>query len=205
MTPEKESLKALQAELAVKETRAKFHELQAAAKAAEVTTHHTTPHTPTHKQAADTTPNNQYHQANTTPSPLLVPWFDRQDKTLNISIDMARQYSSMKQQLLTQITTLEQTITQQAATHTADRTSWASERSEWIAALRQREQWIEAEKARREEMAAEFGGMLQKTLDKMGERLEVTNEWEGQEGTNDPTVRTLEEFSIGGGKNGLAR
>lgn len=36
---EKESLKALQAELAVKETRAKFQDLQAAAKAAEVNTH----------------------------------------------------------------------------------------------------------------------------------------------------------------------
>jgi len=117
---------------------------------------------------------------------------------------MARQYSSMKQQLLTQITTLEHTITTQATQHTADRTAWQSERSEWSAAVRQREQQIEAEKVRREEMAVEFGVMLQRTLDKMGERLEVTNDWVGEEGSNDPTVRTLEEFSIGA-KNGLAR
>ena len=123
---------------------------------------------------------------------------------MNISIDMARQYSSMKQQLLTQITTLEQTITQQATAHTADRTAWQSERSEWMNAVKQREHTIELERARREEMSVEFANMLQKTLDKMGERLEVTNDWEGDEGSNDPTVRTLEEFSIGS-KNGLAR
>ena len=127
-----------------------------------------------------------------------------QDKTLNISIDMARQYSSMKQQLLTQITTLEQTITQQATAHTADRTAWQAERAEWIVAVKQRESTIDNERQRRDEMAVEFGLMLQKTLDKMGERLEVTNDWQG-EVASDPTVRTLEEFSIGGAKNGLAR
>lgn len=131
-----------------------------------------------------------------------APFDVSQDKTLNISIDMARQYSSMKQQLLTQVTTLEATIAQQAAAHSADRTSWQAERAEWMSAVRQREVHIDSERARREEMAVEFGGMLQKTLDKMGERLEVSNSWEG-ENDSDPTVRTLEEFSIGTVKSGV--
>ena len=124
---------------------------------------------------------------------------------MNISIDMARQYSSMKQQLLTQVTTLEATIAQQAAAHSADRNAWQAERSEWMSAVKQREAHIENERARREEMAVEFGGMLQKTLDKMGERLEVSNDWGTSEGEAGPTVRTLEEFSIGNVKSSLTR
>ena len=129
---------------------------------------------------------------------------------MNISIDMARQYSSMKQQLLTQVTTLEQTIAQQAAAHTADRTAWQAERTEWMTAVKQREAAIDIERQHRDDMAVEFAAMLQKTLDKMGERLEVTNDWQADGsgsggGGREPTVRTLEEFSIGSVRSGLAR
>lgn len=52
-----------------------------------------------------------------------------------------------------------------------------------------------------EEMAQEFGDMLKETLDKMRERIEITNtSFESDGGV--PMIRRLEEFNLGGpGKN----
>lgn len=55
---------------------------------------------------------------------------------------------------------------------------------------------IQELKAKMEEMAQEFGDMLKETLDKMRERIEITNtSFEGGGGT--PMIRRLEEFNLG--------
>ena len=47
-----------------------------------------------------------------------------------------------------------------------------------------------------EEMAQEFGDMLKETLDKMRERIEITNtSFENEAGV--PMIRRLEEFNLG--------
>lgn len=53
-------------------------------------------------------------------------------------------------------------------------------------------------KGKMEEMASEFGDMLQETLKKMSERIEISNsKWEGETGI--PVIRKLEEFNLGAG------
>lgn len=55
---------------------------------------------------------------------------------------------------------------------------------------------IQELKAKMEEMAQEFGEMLKETLDKMRERIEITNtSFEGDGGM--PMIRRLEEFNLG--------
>lgn len=53
-----------------------------------------------------------------------------------------------------------------------------------------------------EDMAVEFGEMLKETLDKMSEKIEITNSsWEG--GTGDSVSRRLEEYKMGVAQGGL--
>jgi hypothetical protein len=55
---------------------------------------------------------------------------------------------------------------------------------------------IQELKAKMVEMAQEFGEMLKETLDKMRERIEITNtSFEGDGGM--PLMRRLEEFNLG--------
>lgn len=56
---------------------------------------------------------------------------------------------------------------------------------------------IAEQKLKMEDMAVEFGEMLKETLDKMSERIEITNtSWDG--GTGEQVARRLEEFKVGG-------
>lgn len=41
--------------------------------------------------------------------------------------------------------------------------------------------------------------MLKQTLDKMSEKIEITNDWETDQ-QEEPVVRTFEEFNLGAGK-----
>jgi predicted RNase H-like nuclease (RuvC/YqgF family) len=60
---------------------------------------------------------------------------------------------------------------------------------------------IQELKSKMEEMALEFGDMLKETLDKMRERIEITNtSFEGDGGV--PMIRRLEEFNLGSPSKG---
>ena len=55
---------------------------------------------------------------------------------------------------------------------------------------------IKEQKDKMEDMAIEFGEMLKETLDKMSEKIEITNQgWEA--GTGDSIARRLEEHKMG--------
>ncbi|GLD93428.1 hypothetical protein PINS_up016533 [Pythium insidiosum] len=55
---------------------------------------------------------------------------------------------------------------------------------------------IQELKSKMEEMAQEFGDMLKETLDKMRERIEITNtSFEHDGGV--PMIRRLDEFNLG--------
>jgi anion-transporting ArsA/GET3 family ATPase len=56
---------------------------------------------------------------------------------------------------------------------------------------------IQELKAKMEEMAQEFGDMLKETLDKMRERIEITNTSFENDGGSLPMMRRLEEFNLG--------
>jgi len=60
---------------------------------------------------------------------------------------------------------------------------------------------IQELKSKMEEMALEFGDMLKETLDKMRERIEITNtSFEGDGGV--PMISRLEEFNLGSPSKG---
>ena len=117
-----------------------------------------------------------------------------EDKAVSISLDMARQYRSMKEDLQAQVDGLQAQLAAQAEQQLQAQQRWAVERSEWEAKLSACQELVVAERERSAQLSAEFGVMLQTTLDKMGERMEVTNEWEG-DGDGQPIVRTFEEFT----------
>jgi hypothetical protein len=94
------------------------------------------------------------------------------------------------------------------------RGQWEEERRLWQGRLQVREQTLDSERQQMEEERREFASMLQSTLDKMGQRLEISNEWQpelssssnGSGGSSaalphqqqQPPViiRTLEEFQL---------
>ena len=88
---------------------------------------------------------------------------------------MARQYRSMRDSLQADIDSLKAQLATAAIDHTQAESLWRGERSEWEAKLAACQALIGSERERNAELTAEFGTMLQSTLDKMGERLEVTN------------------------------
>ena len=62
--------------------------------------------------------------------------------------------------------------------------------------LARKEAEIAEQKQKMEDMAVEFGEMLKETLDKMSEKIEITNQgWEA--GTGDSIARRLEEHKMG--------
>ena len=109
-----------------------------------------------------------------------------EDKALTISLDMARQYRSMQQQLTQDIEALKVKLDAAAADKVQAEVRWAAERVEWEGKVAACLATIAGEREKNAEMTAEFAVMLQSTLEKMGERVEVSNEWEGGD-TNPPT------------------
>jgi hypothetical protein len=53
------------------------------------------------------------------------------------------------------------------------------------------------QKSKMDEMAHEFGQMLKATLDKMSEKIEITNDWSSTDNKEEPVVRTFEDFNLG--------
>ena len=67
------------------------------------------------------------------------------------------------------------------------------EEKDKIIALKENE--IQQMKLKMDQMAHEFGDMLKETLDKMSERIEITNSsWDSDSGV--PITRKMEEFKI---------
>ncbi|KAH9098795.1 hypothetical protein Ae201684P_018005 [Aphanomyces euteiches] len=98
--------------------------------------------------------------------------------TFGITQDMTRQYKSMQEELLNRINALENTNTE-----LRDQTG--------ARALGRREA------RERQQMAAEFGDMLKETLDRMRERIEISNTSYDNE-SGQPMMRRLDEFNLGG-------
>lgn len=118
----------------------------------------------------------------------------------SLSMDAARQYKSMREELLTQIGAVKDQL--------------ADSQLERLAVIEQYERKLEAQQqvieskdrellawqAKYDDLTVEFGAMLQSTLEKMSERLELTSEWtSGTSGDGNPlnlNLRTVEEFAI---------
>ena len=121
------------------------------------------------------------------------------DDRAAITADMTRQYKNMENTLIAKTQEMEAEIqrlkdelglARQALNETA-------RENDAIISLKDAE--IAEQKQRMEEMSIEFGDMLKDTLDRMGDRIEMTSSnWEGTSGTSDPASRSkLDQFSLG--------
>ncbi len=78
----------------------------------------------------------------------------------------------------------------------------ALERS-MLQSLQLKDAEIAEQKSKMDQMAFEFGQMLKSQLDKMTEKIEITNEWHSQGAAAadaHPVVRTFEDFHLGQGR-----
>src|ERR1700710_2422128 len=80
-----------------------------------------------------------------------------EDKALTISLDMARQYRSMRDSLQADIASLKAQLATAANDHTQAESLWRSERNEWEAKLAACQALIGSERERNAELTAEFG------------------------------------------------
>jgi hypothetical protein len=137
-------------------------------------------------------------------------------ETFGITQDMTRQYKSMQEELLNRVNALENTNTElrdqlgnvfwmflinldPQILHSfveLARVNFEDMKREKDRNIAAKNIEINELKAKMEEMAQEFSDMLKETLDKMRERIEITNtSFESESGM--PMMRKLEEFNLG--------
>jgi len=117
------------------------------------------------------------------------------EEIFDVTADMTRQYKGMQEELMKKIHGLEATITQQRDELELARLAHEETRRAKDEAIAIKDAEIAEQKQKMEEMAIEFGEMLKETLDKMGERIEVTSSsWENETGA--PIMNRLQEFKL---------
>jgi len=123
--------------------------------------------------------------------------FEREkEEIFDISADMTRQYKGMQEELLAKINKLEMTIQEQKDQLEESQQQLEEVKREKAQELALKDAEIKEQKEKMEDMAVEFGEMLKETLDKMSEKIEITNQgWEA--GTGDSISRRLEQHKLG--------
>lgn len=117
------------------------------------------------------------------------------EEIFDITADMTRQYKGMQEELMRKINSLEATINTQRDELELARLAHEETRKAKDQVIALKEAEIGEQKQKMEEMAIEFGEMLKETLDKMGERIEVTSSsWENETGA--PIMNRLQEFKL---------
>jgi len=126
--------------------------------------------------------------------------FERgKEEIFDISADMTRQYKGMQEELLAKVNKLEATIQEQKDELEKAQLQLEEVKREKAQELALKDAEIKEQKDKMEDMAVEFGEMLKETLDKMSEKIEITNQgWEA--GTGDDISRRLQEHKLGHGQ-----
>ena len=124
--------------------------------------------------------------------------FQREEKaTFSITADMTRQYKDMQEDLIKRINEAENTITELRDQLELQGLAYEDLKKEKDRALAVKEAEIVDMKQKMDDMSAEFGDMLKSTLEKMSERINITNSNFDADlgGTGVPTEDKLQEFS----------
>ncbi|KOO25695.1 hypothetical protein Ctob_012372 [Chrysochromulina tobinii] len=123
--------------------------------------------------------------------------FEREkEEVFDISADMTRQYKGMQEELLDRINKLEATIQLQKDQLEEAQQQLEQVKREKAQELALKDAEIQEQKEKMEDMAVEFGEMLKETLDKMSEKIEITNQgWDS--GPGDSISRRLEQHKLG--------
>lgn len=127
--------------------------------------------------------------------------FDREEKsTYAITADMTRQYKDMQGELIKRINSAENTITELKDQLELQQVAYEELKREKDRAVAGKEAEIVELKNRIDELCAEFGDMLKGTLEKMSERINITNSNFqtdlGGAGGGVPMEEKLQEFHL---------
>ncbi|CEO95988.1 Dynein regulatory complex protein 12 [Plasmodiophora brassicae] len=118
--------------------------------------------------------------------------------SFEITADMTRQYKSMKQELLQTINTLNAQIMQEKDRYAQKETAMQVMEAKKDDLVATKNAEIAEWKKKVDEMAMEFSQMLKQTLDKMSERIIISNdEWDAEGGEAPPIQKRLEGFTLG--------
>ena len=125
--------------------------------------------------------------------------FEREEKaTFSITADMTRQYKDMQEDLIKRINEAENTITELRDQLELQGLAYEDLKKEKDRALAVKEAEIVDMKQKMDDMSAEFGDMLKATLEKMSERINITNSnFDADLGsTGVPTEDKQQEFHL---------
>lgn len=125
--------------------------------------------------------------------------FEREEKaTFSITADMTRQYKDMQEDLIKRINEAENTITELKDQLELQGLAYEDLKKEKDRALAIKEAEIVDMKQKMDDMSAEFGDMLKATLEKMSERINITNSnFDADLGsTGVPTENKMQEFQL---------
>jgi len=126
---------------------------------------------------------------------------EEKKRTFALASDMTRQYKRKVEDMLREKSEEEQLRLQVEDKLAALQLAKAQMERQMQQALQLKDAEIVEQKAKMDQMAFEFGQMLKSTLDKMSEKIEITNEWaEAAGGGTHPVVRTFEDFHLGPGR-----
>ena len=125
--------------------------------------------------------------------------FEREEKaTFSITADMTRQYKDMQEDLIKRINEAENTITELKDQLELQGLAYEDLKKDKDRALAIKEAEIVDMKQKMDDMSAEFGDMLKATLEKMSERINITNSnFDADLGsTGVPTEDKMQEFQL---------
>lgn len=117
--------------------------------------------------------------------------------TFDIVADMTREYKAMKEEMLKKISDLESKNMQYKDKLAAARRELDDMVRQKDREIQQKDNAITEMKTKMDEMAKEFGQMLKQTLDKMSEKIVITNDYSNEAQQENPVVRTFEDFNLG--------
>ena len=112
--------------------------------------------------------------------------FEREKlRTLDITADMTRQYKAMQERFILEINTLNNNIVDLQDQLRTSEKKLEEHIKDSKKQLDQKDAIIQEQSHKMEEMAAEFGKMLEDTLKKMTDRIEVSSKNYDEEGSDD--------------------
>lgn len=119
---------------------------------------------------------------------------EEKDRTADIVSDMTRQYKAMREELMKKVNSLNEEIA-----FYKNKLEEEKERVEEMERKKDQEIALKDDKiseltSTMDEMTHEFSQMLKQTLEKMSEKIVITNEWEGGEPKD---VKSFENFDMG--------
>jgi len=127
--------------------------------------------------------------------PLVLPLV--QKRTFALASDMTRQYKRKVEDMLREKSEEEQLRLAVEDKLAALQLAKEQMERDLLQRLQLKEAEIVEQKNKMDLMAHEFGQMLKQTLDKMSEKIEITNDFALDGDGAAPIVRTFEDFSLG--------